>query len=164
MISARDKIIQYNFLHRIHYTPACLYKMGRVDSPECCGCHTEVRDYFHMIWQCPHLVRFWKAVLMCLENRLAIPNVYSPTRCFLGGFGEENLSSNKKTLLNIVFYAKKALALKWKNPTLPPVQFWVDLINRAQTNMPLGVALKNLRSYGQTRSIQSLVTLLLKEM
>lgn len=104
VISARDKIIQFNFMHRIYYTPACMNKMGRVDSPECHRCHTEEGDDFLMIWKCPQVTRFWKTILMFLEDRLAILNIYSPVRCLLGDFGEEDLSSNEKTLLNIVFF------------------------------------------------------------
>lgn len=44
--SARDKLIQFNFLHRIYYTPTCLYKMGRLDLLECHRRHAAVGGLF----------------------------------------------------------------------------------------------------------------------
>lgn len=55
VISARDKIIQFNYLYRVNYTPARLHKMDRVETPECHRYKTAVVDYFHMVWQCPQV-------------------------------------------------------------------------------------------------------------
>lgn len=35
MISARDKMLQFSYLHRTYYTPKQLRRMGRREYPEC---------------------------------------------------------------------------------------------------------------------------------
>lgn len=67
------------------YTPKRLHKMGRGESPECPRCNAAEGDFFHMLWQCPHVTRYWKAVLTYLEKALWLPNIYSPARCLLSG-------------------------------------------------------------------------------
>ena len=85
-----------------------------------------------MVWLCPHVVRFWKAILQFMEDVLALPNIYSPARCLLGDLEEEGLSESRKTLLRILFcYAKKAIALRWRDPVPPSLQYWVDLVSQA---------------------------------
>lgn len=72
------------------------------------------------------------AILKFLEDRLALPNIYSPARCLLGDLEEEELTNSQKTLLRLVFlYAKKALSLRWRDPVPPSLQSWVELINKA---------------------------------
>lgn len=67
-----------------------------------------------------------------LEEKLALPNICAPARCLLGDFGEEELPASKKnSLKDSLFYAKKALALKWKDPRPPSLLYWVDLVNGA---------------------------------
>lgn len=132
MISARDKLLQFNYLHRIYYTPEGLHKMGRRESPECPRCNAEVGSFFHMVWQCPRVVSYWRTILTYMEERLELPNIYSLARCLLGDLEEEELPTSQKTLLRIVFcYAKKALALKWKNSDPPSLQDWLKLVNNA---------------------------------
>lgn len=131
-ISARDKLLQFNYPHRIYYTPQRLRKMGRLDSPACYRCRGAVGDFFHMLWQCPIIVNFWKAILQYLEEALALPNIYSPARCLLGDLEEESISTSQKTLFRILFcYAKKAIALRWREPTPPSLQNWIDLVNNS---------------------------------
>lgn len=132
MISARDKMLQFNFLHRIYYTPKRLHKMGRRESPECPQCNAEVGDFFHMVWTCPRVMSYWRAILTYMEEKIGLPNIYSPARCLLGDLEEEELSTSQKTLLRRVFcYAKKALALRWKNPNPPSLLDWLKLVNNA---------------------------------
>lgn len=66
MISAKEKLLQFNYLHRIYYTPQRLHKMGSLESPECYRCRGTVGDFFHKVWQCPIIVRFWKTILQYL--------------------------------------------------------------------------------------------------
>lgn len=98
------------------------------------------KNFIKKLWYTDHISFI---VLCCLPKLSPLhayhilsarfhPNIYSPSQCLLGDFGEEDMASSKKTLLRIVFfYARKPLALKWKNPTPPSIQFWVDLINKA---------------------------------
>lgn len=132
MISARDKMLQFNYLHRIYYTPKRLHKMGRRDSPECTRCKAEVGDFFHMVWQCPQVMSYWREILTFVEEKLELPNIYSPARCLLGDLEEEDIPTSKKTLLRILFcYAKKALALKWREQSPPSLGDWLRLIDKA---------------------------------
>ena len=63
---------------------------------------------------------------------MELPNIYSPARCLLGDLEEEEISNSQKNLLRVLFcYAKKAVALKWKNLSPPSLQEWVVLVNRA---------------------------------
>ena len=63
MISARDKLTQFNYLHRVYYTPKRLHNMGRGESSECPRCQAAEGDFFHMVWQCPRVEGSWKEML-----------------------------------------------------------------------------------------------------
>lgn len=122
VISTREKLIKFNYLYRIYYALAYLDKMGRADSLDCPRCNAAVRNYFQMIWLCPLVGRFWAAILKFLEEKLALPNIYSPARCLLGDFGGgyNQFPENPKDSL---FMPKKVLALRWKGPVPPSLQF-----------------------------------------
>lgn len=144
--------------------------MGRVDSPECHRCHATPRNFFHMIWLCPGVGKFWKAILGFLEDKLALPNKYSPARCLLGDFGEEEISNSKKILLWKVFlYAKKAKKPWHLNGRIPPPPChsgWIWLIKFYHCSnllMHPGDIPKNVKKFGQGGSLWYLVILMYKD-
>ena len=51
---------QYRILHRIQNTPQFLHKMYPEFSPLCLKCNKEIGTYYHCIWQCPLISRYWK--------------------------------------------------------------------------------------------------------
>lgn len=106
--------------------------MGRLESPDYYRCHNAIGNFFHMIWDCPKICQFWSDVTSFMETKLALPNTCNPARCLLGDLEEEELGAARKGFGPIsLFYAKKAIALRWKNQSPPLYRKWVDLVNQA---------------------------------
>lgn len=68
MIAAKDRFIQFKFLHRACFTPqrlACIYHQR---DPNCQRCRQEVGTFWHMVWSCPKIRPFWSAVASTLSK------------------------------------------------------------------------------------------------
>ena len=132
VISSRDKVIQTKLLYRSYFTPCLLFKLSRIPSALCSRCGAADGTFFHMMWECAPIRKFWSEVTAFISSLTEIPNICNPLRCLLGHIDDETISKNMQTFLRIVlFYAKKSITFHWKSPSLPTITFWLTTINRA---------------------------------
>jgi len=54
-LSARYRLIEFNFLHQLYITPHKLHKYNSNISPLCFRCDTEEGTFLHSTWQCSNL-------------------------------------------------------------------------------------------------------------
>ena len=51
LVSTRDRLIHYKFLHRAYLTPARLARMFRGQGSACWRCSAPTADFMHIFWQ-----------------------------------------------------------------------------------------------------------------
>lgn len=130
LVSARDMLIQFKFLHRSHYTLARLDKIFPTASAECWRCSHSPADANHIFWKCPHVQRFWSGITSCISGLLSVPIPMTVRVCLLGLVDDVVPSHALQTMLNILlFYGRKAILLNWKKPGAPGLAFWKELVN-----------------------------------
>lgn len=117
LVSAKDKLICFQFLHRSYFTPPRLAKIFPSVSAEWWRCSHLPADADHIFWKCTLIQdqRFWSAFTLCISELLVIPMTTTIRVCLLGLFEDVVPSRALRTLLNILFfYGMKAILLKWK--------------------------------------------------
>ena len=57
------------FINRIVFTNHLLHKIGKVISPLCYFCKSEIETLEHMLFNCRHVNDFWKDIYMLLRNQ-----------------------------------------------------------------------------------------------
>lgn len=130
LVSARDKRVQYKIVHRVHYTPHRLHQMLPANSPACWRCSHQPGDFFHIFWSCPALAHYWKQVLQVIHGvtRLVVP--CDPKHCLLGLVEQMPILRTRKILISLLlYYARKAITMTWKQSSPPSVKFWKSLVN-----------------------------------
>ena len=131
LVSARDRLIHFKFLHRIYYTPARLARIYRAASAECWRCSHSPADFSHVFWGCPVVKDYWASVLACIVEVVKIPVPSSVEVCLLGLVDGLAPARAVRTLVSLLlFYARKALLLHWKSPLAPTILFWKGLVNK----------------------------------
>lgn len=108
------RMIHYNFIHRPYFTPRSLFRFKALPSPNCTLClQKSLGTFFHMVWECPGVVAFWKNVCSVLSTLLSQEIPYSPTLLLL------NDSSGWTA-------AKRLIACRWKPPHLLSLNKWLQ--------------------------------------
>lgn len=129
-VCARDRLIQFQFLHRSYYTPARLAKIFPDVPAECWRCSHSPADADHIFWRCHQVQRFWSDLTSCIADSLSVPIPLTVKVCLLGLVDEVMPSRAMRTMLSILlFYGRKAILLHWRKPGAPTVEFWKGLVN-----------------------------------
>ena len=124
------QLIQYKILHRVHYTGQRLFKMGFAQSnicPQCTG--NQLDNYFHALWLCTPVQRFWVQVCKDLSLCLGCKIPISPPVCLLGDF--EGSSMGKKSVcmaFTALCIAKKTILMNWKSKDKLNINQYRDLL------------------------------------
>lgn len=129
LVSICDRLVQFKIVHRAYFTPHRLHVMNSDHSSECWRCGTSPGDFSHIFWQCPKVQQYWGEVLN-LTNKVALTNIPQTMEiCLLGLI--ENLVPTiaKRTMIGLLFYARKNTALQWKKPNPPSSAQWKRLVN-----------------------------------
>lgn len=111
LVSVKDRLIQFKILHRVYLTPQKFSKIYPDVSLCCYKCVGRDADFSHMLWS------FWEEVMGFIATLTKIPIPLSVPICLLGLV--DTLADHRatKTLLGLLlFYARKTLILKWKQP------------------------------------------------
>lgn len=58
--SSRLRLVQIYYLHTVYLTPARPFRAHLRPSPDCPKCGSSPADFYHMVWLCPALERFWR--------------------------------------------------------------------------------------------------------
>lgn len=119
--------IHLNFVHRTYMTPRKLYNMKLKADPNCTLCHTNsVGTFFHLVWECPGVFNFWKAIRNGLSTLLHINVPLSPRVLLLNDMSQLNLrKAQQKVFLAGLTAAKKMVATRWKPPHSLSYRQWV---------------------------------------
>ncbi|OCT94548.1 hypothetical protein XELAEV_18012222mg [Xenopus laevis] len=109
LIRARDRLIQFKYLHWAYYTPYILHRINPA-FPD----------------------GFWMDIASYISHLMALPVEVHPTVLLLNYLSDTVTSRTEKTLLTfLLFYAKKAIAIKWKEEHPPTIAFWITLVEQA---------------------------------
>uniref|UniRef100_A0A3P9KC19 Reverse transcriptase domain-containing protein n=1 Tax=Oryzias latipes TaxID=8090 RepID=A0A3P9KC19_ORYLA len=117
---------QYRILHRLQYTPQLLHRFNPQSPPLCIKCKTGLGTYYHCIWQCPLIIRFWKNIVTevsCIFHK-TIP--LNPALFLLGVSVERPpLSGQEMVLLQkLLHLARRCILLQWIQGQPPSVTQW----------------------------------------
>lgn len=110
LVSTRDHLIQYKFLHRIYQIPAKLVDIFPTQCSNCWRCAVSGADLMHIFWHCLAIQQFWAEVIRSVTTIRITPSVEV---CF---YGPDQLAPTKviHTLLTVLFYyARKVSILSW---------------------------------------------------
>lgn len=82
----------------------------------CSRCDLTVANFFHLFWNCPGLLSFWKDLFDFFEHKLNLPIPHTPEVGLLGVLNDFVARTHARTLLCILlFYAPKTILLHWKD-------------------------------------------------
>ena len=63
------QIIHYKFTHKYYLIPQRLQQMKLRDNPYCDFCpDNTIATFYHMVWQCPEVNRFWHNVSSIMSS------------------------------------------------------------------------------------------------
>lgn len=131
LVATRDKLIQFKILHRIYYTPQRLHRIYPTSSAACWRCSGVPAGFLHIFWDCPQIQEYWKEVTQFIHKLTTIPIPLTISVCLLGLVEQLTLATATRTLIGtLLFYARKAIVLKWKSANPPTLSSWETLINK----------------------------------
>lgn len=123
----RLKILQYNWLMRTYITLEKRNKYNSAISDICIKCGKEKGTFFHCIWQCTELQKFWHEVKQCIQNILLLQNPLVPHLFILGLYPDNFRFKKQRIFIDLsVLMAKRVIALSWKNTRRPNVKRWLS--------------------------------------
>lgn len=135
-VNTRLRFLQYNWLMRSYMTPVKLNKFYNTIPDVCIKCDKEKGTFFHCLWQCSRIKKFWEEVKQCIEEMLEIKLHLEP-KIFLLGIYPANCDIRKKhrSFLDIgLLLAKRVIALTWKEMDRPRIGKWLSELS---TTLPL---------------------------
>lgn len=132
LVAVKDCLIQFRILHWVYLTSQRLNKMYSGAYPSCRKCANLEAGFCHMMWSCLKVHSFWEEVTQFITSLLKIPIPQTVSVCLLGLVGTLAHRTATKTLIRLLlFYARKAILLTWKQSEAPSLNSWKSLINSA---------------------------------
>lgn len=129
-INTHHKLIQFNVIHRVYYTPVRLHSFKSSYSELCPRCKADRGTLLHMPWSCPDLEVYWKEVLEIIAT-VAGTNVPREPRLTL--LGDTTLLDQQKVNLRFVrlalLAAIKCITLRWKDSKPPSTSMWIKEVS-----------------------------------
>ena len=101
--STKLREFQFKVLNRIVYTNHLLHKIGKVISPLCYFCQSEIETLEHMLFDCRHVNDFWKDIYMLLRNQNIASVPFSKKYVIFGAY---ELNSNLLLINQIILEGK----------------------------------------------------------
>lgn len=119
--------IHLNFIHRIYVTPRKLHIMKVKADPKCTLCPVgAIGTFYHMVWECPGVVRFWELVADKLSAMLQVTVPLAPSVLILNELSQLSLQKfQERVFLSGLTAAKKMVATRWKPPHTLTLRQWV---------------------------------------
>ncbi|KAJ1083664.1 hypothetical protein NDU88_003819 [Pleurodeles waltl] len=123
--NSRFRLIQFYIVHRAYLTPARVYRYFARQDAACPRCSCVDVDLLHMLWSCPPLCCYWKAVVECLSECTTRRVPFTWEVCILGLFprGKRHRAEVQYTDLGLIT-AKRLVTRSWKSSDPPSVQAW----------------------------------------
>ena len=125
----QKKIFTCNKLRENQYcilrTPYFLHKFSPQVSPFCMKCKNSVGTYYHCIWQCPLVQRYWRNVTIELCSIFHQPIPVDSMLFLFGCFERPVVSPGQMTLLcKLLHIARRCILLQWIQVYPPSVTQW----------------------------------------
>lgn len=117
LVSTRDCLIHYTFLHRIYLTPTRLARIYRGQLSLCWRCSAPFANFLHIFGECPYIKLYWQEIVICIQSVTSILISLLVELCLV-----ELLATTRAihTLLtHLLFYARKLIILSWKKSAAP---------------------------------------------
>lgn len=83
LVSTRDCLIHYKFLHRTYLTPARLARMFGNQHSLCWRYSAPLAKSIHIFWDCPQIRPCWQTVAQCIQSVTSISIPISIEVCLL---------------------------------------------------------------------------------
>ena len=132
LTNTKHRLIQFNILHRVYYTPHRLYLFSHETSPNCLRCQHRKGNLIHTFWKCTKLKHYWKFVFDQLSNIL---EKQLPSNAGTALLGDVKRLVNfdmfeKKFILLAMTASKNVILCHWKAALPPPPkQWWAELMS-----------------------------------
>ena len=122
------QMIHYKFIHRSYLMPQRLLHMKLRTNPYCDFCpDNTIGTFFHMIWQCPEVNRFWKNISSTLSDIIGRAIPHSEHLLLLNDTSSLQLNiTDRRLLLAGLTAAKKIVVCRWKSPHTLSVREWIS--------------------------------------
>lgn len=126
--NTRLRLLQYNWLMRTYITPEKLNRYNSAIPDTCIKCEKAKGTFFHCIWQCTEIQKFWQEVKQCFQNILQIQVPLIPQLFILGLYPDKlKIKKNQRVFVDLsILTAKRVLALSWKNTRRPTLSRWLS--------------------------------------
>lgn len=126
-LNSRFRLIQFNFLHQLYYTPSRLHTFKNSISPLCFSLSFRSRreNVLHSMWLCPKGKVLWIQVCKIISQVHGIDFPLNPEICLLGSYTNSNIQHNHAIKLTemLLTTAEICIALKWKTDI--PTGQWI---------------------------------------
>ena len=115
--------------------------------------------FFHMIWECPEVLEFWRMVASKLSLLLTSDIILSPAMFLLNDISQLHLKcTQKRIFLAGLTAAKKIVAMRWKNPHTLTFHHWaltfLDIAYMELSTARLhGASEKNINTWSQVADV-----------
>lgn len=104
--------------------------MHRIPTSACTRCSHQRADFAHVLWLCPVIDGYWQQVVVTLSLPSSIPVPCHPRICQLGILNEEQWPKYTRILLwEMLFIARKAIALEWNWSAPRSIRQWIRMVN-----------------------------------
>ena len=129
--NSRHRLLQFNILHRIYFTPERLHKMNDTLSDACPRCTTETGTLIHMLWNCSKLAPYWECVCEALDEIMGFEVPRSPRIALLGDTTE--IPMDKRARVRFIKLAMiagtKCILMLWKSSDPPSFSMWLKEVS-----------------------------------
>ena len=122
------QMIHYRLIHRFYLTPRRLQQMKLRDNSYCDFCTDNIiATFYHMVWQCPEVNRFWYSVSSIMSSIIKGPIPLSPCLLLLNDTSSLKLTiNNRRRLLAGLTAAKRMIVCRWKPPHTLLMRRWLS--------------------------------------
>ncbi|OCT72093.1 hypothetical protein XELAEV_18035067mg [Xenopus laevis] len=84
-----------------------------------------------MVWDCTQIQHFWTEIADYITQLMAMPVEFHPKVLLLNYLQDTLTSRAERTLLTfLLFHAKRAIAIKWKDENPPTLSYWTALVEQ----------------------------------
>lgn len=121
------KEMQYKIIHRLQITPMLRHKFNPTFSKFCNKCKVSEGSYFHCIFDCPFIKKFWENVHKEISVILGVNLELKPLSCILGLHSALNLKPHMLKLVDVfLFCARRCILLQWISDKPPKLSQWLQ--------------------------------------
>uniref|UniRef100_H3AJN3 Reverse transcriptase zinc-binding domain-containing protein n=1 Tax=Latimeria chalumnae TaxID=7897 RepID=H3AJN3_LATCH len=122
----KSRLIQFNIVNHIYWTPAKLSSAKLLDTDRCWRCGTERGSLLHMLWACSKLQHYWTQICTFLGSLVKIDAVDNPLACVLGvGIRGTKLPKGEIRFVKMALVTAKRVILRhWRQVDSPTFQEW----------------------------------------